>query len=1197
MRGRMWLKTAYIEGFGALRAVRLPELGPGLCIFTGPNEAGKSTLLAFLRAVLFDLPRSQARQNRYEPASGGRHGGRLVLERQDGLFTVERFWTGRRHAPTVYLPDGSTGGQEELTRVLGGASEDLFRNVFAFGLSELESFETLQDAAVRDRIYSAGVTGANASIQSVKGLADNQMKALFLEKGKGDRQLINRVVGRLDALDSGARELRSKLAEYDRLYSEYQELSEEVEELGRRSDEVSKDAIMLRRLLDAFPDWSEICGRRSELSAIAEHPGFPADGAEEFQDLLRQTQKLEDRIQDHEGRIREYELSLEKLSQSAQADADVLALSAEIHGLAESKGEYRSALDGLPGARARRELLDKNVALALRRLGPGWTKDRVSELDTSVRTKQELEAHRVALGGASESVRAAERTLRPREAELREGEEKERTAQERFAVETEPEEKDEGRLMVQQKLLASARSHLLQLERLSAKQRGDEERLRDLARQRQYLEGFRGRYVPLPMWPAWAGGAVGLVAFLLAAASPIRQALGTPSGGSSTSSGAAPAGLAGRVGDLLLAGLGSGSPSLLVVTGLFLIVGAIFYGVISSRSRRGPGSDLRRELMELDALLGQLERESEAGREEKGKVQGALESLRTQLEELFPGSVEEVDPLMLELQERLVALRSWRERGREVDEASRAVRDRMKALEAAREELRTALKAERGLRELWAVWLAEAGLGTGFGAGSQAEAETGFRTGVGTRHEMSLETSGGQPGTGVDIPEAQLGSLGAGVAGTGELQDQPETGAGSGLQTGAGSQVGQGLIPGTDTVPEPAVVLAVIGEVESARREIQAAGEALNHEVELQTRIQGIEARIETLCGAVGMRFERHQAAALIGELEDRLGAAMKTKDEAARLAREMERERWAIAPLSSEREQVESEQDALLLSAGAVDREDFLRKARDSEKRAVLEVRIGDLETSLQRRGWAGDEMGRLEEALAGVSVADLEARLAAAERLAGEQDDERTQKLDERGRLRNEIQALEGSTELTSVLFEREAALTELRAAAGRWSSLALLRRVMDEVLRRYEREQQPEDIRTASEFFGRINGGRYRTVISSLDDDGLYVEKPSGERIDIAKLSRGTQEQLYLSLRFGLIRRYAAKAEALPVVMDDILVNFDPERVRAAAQAISDLASEGQQVLFFTCHPETVEVFREVQPQVPVCDIAGLRSVAEA
>jgi recombinational DNA repair ATPase RecF len=66
----------------------------------------------------------------------------------------------------------------------------------------------------------------------------------------------------------------------------------------------------------------------------------------------------------------------------------------------------------------------------------------------------------------------------------------------------------------------------------------------------------------------------------------------------------------------------------------------------------------------------------------------------------------------------------------------------------------------------------------------------------------------------------------------------------------------------------------------------------------------------------------------------------------------------------------------------------------------------------------------------------------------------------------------------------------------------------------------------------------------------------------------------------MRFALIEEYAKNAEPMPVVLDDILVNFDPERAKAACKVIMDL-SERFQVIFLTCHPETQAMFKSVAP----------------
>ena len=69
----MKIDRVRIDGFGHFESFAL-DLKPGLNVVFGPNEAGKSTLLAFIRAVLFGFgKRSQV--DRYEPAKGPIGGG------------------------------------------------------------------------------------------------------------------------------------------------------------------------------------------------------------------------------------------------------------------------------------------------------------------------------------------------------------------------------------------------------------------------------------------------------------------------------------------------------------------------------------------------------------------------------------------------------------------------------------------------------------------------------------------------------------------------------------------------------------------------------------------------------------------------------------------------------------------------------------------------------------------------------------------------------------------------------------------------------------------------------------------------------------------------------------------------------------------------------------------------------------------
>ena len=124
----------------------------------------------------------------------------------------------------------------------------------------------------------------------------------------------------------------------------------------------------------------------------------------------------------------------------------------------------------------------------------------------------------------------------------------------------------------------------------------------------------------------------------------------------------------------------------------------------------------------------------------------------------------------------------------------------------------------------------------------------------------------------------------------------------------------------------------------------------------------------------------------------------------------------------------------------------------------------------------------------------------------------------------------------------------------------------------------------IRHARTFFSAITGDRYSRLHAPIGEQKITVTSQSGTTKLSSDLSRGTREQLYLALRFGLIQEFGEHTERLPVVVDEVLVNFDPERARCAAAAFSELAQTNQ-VLVFTCHPETVELFTDAAPAAQV------------
>jgi uncharacterized protein YhaN len=170
---------------------------------------------------------------------------------------------------------------------------------------------------------------------------------------------------------------------------------------------------------------------------------------------------------------------------------------------------------------------------------------------------------------------------------------------------------------------------------------------------------------------------------------------------------------------------------------------------------------------------------------------------------------------------------------------------------------------------------------------------------------------------------------------------------------------------------------------------------------------------------------------------------------------------------------------------------------------------------------------------------------------------------------------------------LEQREAELTvELDGVLHEYLVLGTARSLLQRTLARHERERQPAVIAKAAAHFQRVSGGRYVGLWADAGFDGkqaIRVVSTKGEPIDAASLSRGTIEQLYLCLRLGLADCFAERSVSLPVVLDDVLVNFDPERARAVATELA-ASARTHQIVFMTCHPHLAELALRASSEGP-------------
>ena len=380
--------------------------------------------------------------------------------------------------------------------------------------------------------------------------------------------------------------------------------------------------------------------------------------------------------------------------------------------------------------------------------------------------------------------------------------------------------------------------------------------------------------------------------------------------------------------------------------------------------------------------------------------------------------------------------------------------------------------------------------------------------------------------------------------------------------------------------------------VEEIRRAVELGRDRLREVRDWRQRVAAIQQSIreyrgdaEPLASKFGISFAEGQLNSVVAAA-DRLvelhGEVEKRVRDRTSAAAELEKSKHGLEERKRELEAADREKRELLSSGGAADVEEFREREAACQQRRNLEVKRSELLNRLQKISGPGERLEALKRSLQETSIQAITDEVRQLEGQLGEIDDRITELATDRGSIEKELQNLT-SEEKSSGLRAKYGVLREqLREHAREWAKRTVAERLLDEARSTFERERQPGVVRNAEVFFKDITGGRYDRVIAPLGQKIIRVSEANGLNKEPSELSRGTREQLFLSLRFGLVQELGQRTETLPVIVDEVLVNFDPKRALRAARAFVQLSSTNQ-VLVFTCHPTVVKHFQLAAKQL--------------
>ncbi len=357
-------------------------------------------------------------------------------------------------------------------------------------------------------------------------------------------------------------------------------------------------------------------------------------------------------------------------------------------------------------------------------------------------------------------------------------------------------------------------------------------------------------------------------------------------------------------------------------------------------------------------------------------------------------------------------------------------------------------------------------------------------------------------------------------------------------------------------------------EVVNARANLQQAA----------SRVADADLRLARLFEALGQSHPEESLADSIVSVSQRLRNAQEAETEYGRQTDRLSEARHRVDVLAGEIAEILGEIETLHASASAKDDEAFLAIFDASVAYRETKVEFERARSSLATISGPNEGLTILLEELAQQpGLLELQEAECAARECADSLAQQTREAEYAHVALRQDVRNLEEGADLGNALNRRAELQAELESTRLRWTEMAVAKILLAEAKNQFQTKVQGGVLEKASYYMGRLTDGQSESI--RKDGENYQLLDRDGTCRLVNQLNRSHAERLLLSVRFGYVDHYCDERESLPVVLDDILVNFDPRHQRLAMQTIFDFSAR-RQVIYLTCHPSTRELFEEAQ-----------------
>ena len=148
----------------------------------------------------------------------------------------------------------------------------------------------------------------------------------------------------------------------------------------------------------------------------------------------------------------------------------------------------------------------------------------------------------------------------------------------------------------------------------------------------------------------------------------------------------------------------------------------------------------------------------------------------------------------------------------------------------------------------------------------------------------------------------------------------------------------------------------------------------------------------------------------------------------------------------------------------------------------------------------------------------------------------------------------------------------------------SMELAKKFLERAYEKMKNTVTPKFTANLSRNINEITNGKYKHVMVQ-DEKGLVVELENGNYVEGNRLSVGTIDQLYLSLRLSMTEDLSK--EKMPIILDEAFAYYDSQRLENILRYLASTYQD-RQMIIFTCTEREKEIFDKLQVQYHLINI---------